>query len=71
MDELSDYSHAVAIIKAAVEQSRYRALQAGNAEMLSLYYGIGKYVSENTRHGVWGTDAIKQISMQLQKNCRV
>ena len=52
MDELSDYSHAVAIIKAAVEQSRYRALQAGNAEMLSLYYGIGKYVSENTRHGV-------------------
>ena len=52
MNELSDYSHAVAVIKAAVEQSRYRALQAGNAEMLSLYYGIGKYVSENTRNGV-------------------
>ena len=67
MNELSDYSHAVAIIKAAVEQSRYRALQAGNAEMLSLYYGIGKYVSENTRNGVWGTDAIKQISVRLQK----
>ena len=35
--------------------------------MLSLYYGIGKYVSENTRNGVWGTDAIKQISVRLQK----
>lgn len=67
MSEFSDYSHAVAIIKAAVEQSRYRALQAGNAEMLSLYFGIGKYVSENTRNGAWGTDAIKQISMRLQK----
>lgn len=51
MSEFSDYSHAVAIIKASVEQSRYRALQAGNAEMLSLYFGIGKYVSENTRNG--------------------
>ena len=67
MDEVSDYSHAVDIIKAAVEQSRYRALHAGNAEMLSLYYGIGKYVSENTRNGAWGTDAIKQISVRLQK----
>ena len=67
MNELSDYGHAVAIIKSAVEQSRYRALLAGNAEMLSLYYGIGKYISENTRNGAWGTDAIKQISVRLQK----
>lgn len=67
MNIIPDYSHAVAVIKSAVEQSRYRALQAGNAEMLSLYYGIGKYVSENTRDGVWGTDAIKQISVRLQK----
>lgn len=35
--------------------------------MLSLYYGIGKYISENTRNGAWGTDAIRQISKQLQK----
>ena len=50
MNIIPDYSHAVAVIKSAVEQSRYRALQASNAEMLSLYYGIGKYVSENTRN---------------------
>ena len=67
MDITPDYSHAVAVIKSAVEQSRYRALQAGNAELLSLYYGIGRYVSENTRNGAWGTDAIKQISEKLQK----
>ncbi|MDE6890947.1 MAG: hypothetical protein K2P50_04040, partial [Lachnospiraceae bacterium] len=40
---------------------------SSNSEMLSLYYGIGRYVSANTRNGTWGTDAIHNISMQLQK----
>ena len=31
-----------------------------------MYYGIGKYVSENTRNGTWGTDAIKTISIRLK-----
>ena len=30
--------------------------------MLALYYGVGKYVSDNTRKGVWGTGAIETIS---------
>lgn len=35
--------------------------------MLSLYYGIGRYISENSRRGFWGTGAVKHISEQLQK----
>jgi len=38
-----------------------------NRELLSLYYGIGRYVSVHTRKGVWGTGAIDLISQQLQK----
>ena len=34
--------------------------------MLSLYYGVGKYISANTRSGKWGADAIEMISNQLQ-----
>lgn len=34
--------------------------------MLSLYYGIGKYVSENSRSGYWGSGAIETISLMLQ-----
>ena len=68
MNELDKYEHAVAIIRQAIENSRYRALKAGNAELLSLYYGIGKYVSENTRIGAWGTDAIKRIAKRLQQD---
>lgn len=66
MDIGNQYDYAVAAIKQAVEKSRYRAAKAGNGELLSLYYGIGKYVSQNTRKGVWGTDAIKTISGRLK-----
>ena len=66
MNDINKYEYAVKTIKQAVEKSRYRATKAGNAELLSLYYGIGKYVSENTRNGTWGTDAIKTISTRLK-----
>ena len=33
----------------------------------SLYYGNGKYVSENSRNGFWGKGAIETISQQLHK----
>jgi len=32
-----------------------------------LYYGIGKYISDNSREGHWGTGAIDTISERLQK----
>ena len=38
-----------------------------NRELLSLYFGVGKYISENSRKGFWGTGAIKVISENLQK----
>ena len=32
-----------------------------------MYYGIGCYVSKNSREGFWGKGAIEAISQQLQK----
>ena len=43
------------------------AASAANKEQLSLYYGIGCYVSKNSREGFWGKGAIEAISRQLQK----
>ena len=62
-----DYSVAVNTIKNAILRSQYQAAKLINREMLSLYYGIGKYVSENSREGFWGTGAIKTISERLRK----
>jgi len=57
---------AVEIIKTAIMQSQARAVKAINQEQLALYFGIGRYISENTRNKNWGTSAIKAISEQLR-----
>ena len=59
-------SSAVQQIKSAILQSQARAVQMINQEQLSLYYGIGRYVSQHSRKGYWGTGAIGRISKQLQ-----
>lgn len=61
------YKNAVLTIKHAILKSQYQAANLVNREMLSLYYGIGRYISENSRDGFWGTGAIKSISEQLRK----
>jgi len=58
---------AVKAIKEAIQRSQARALHAVGSEVLSLNYGIGQYISENSRKGFWGTGALAQISSQLQK----
>ena len=63
----TDLQQAVQVIKGAIQRSQARSLQHVNNEVLSLYYGIGQYISENTRHHFWGTGALKTISDQLQK----
>ena len=68
MSEITnDLMSAVKTIKTAILQSQYKAAKTVNAEQLSLYFGIGKYISKNSRNGFWGTGAIVNISQQLQK----
>ena len=66
-DRLSDMSQEVQIIKSAILKSQHKVAREANRELLSLYYGVGGYVSKHTRTGVWGTGAIDFISQQLQK----
>ena len=61
-----DLRQAVETIKTAILQSQARAAQMINGEQLSLYYGIGRYISEHSREGYWGTGAIARISKQLK-----
>ena len=64
---INNYSEVIRAIKNAILKSRYRAAALANRELLSLYYGIGKYISENSRKGFWGTGAIETISERLQQ----
>lgn len=67
MSNLQAYTKAVRIIKEAILRSQYRAASSANKEQLSLYYGIGCYVSKNSRGNFWGKGAIETISQQLQR----
>ena len=58
---------AVDVIKSAILQSQSRAVRMISGTQLSLYFGVGLYVSANSRKGTWGTAAIDEISEQLRK----
>lgn len=63
-DELTSAVHA---IKGAILQSQQRALASINQEQLALYYGIGRFISLNTRNKNWGKGFIEAISEQLRR----
>ena len=64
---LSQYVLAVKEIKNAIIDSRYRAARQVNKEVLELNYGIGRFISENSRRAQWGSNAIAVISKMLQQ----
>ena len=67
MDEVMNYDKATEIIKTAILQSQYDAARSVNEKQLTLYYGVGKYISLNSRKGFWGKGAIDAISERLDR----
>mgnify|MGYP001024726237 CR=1 FL=1 len=61
------YTEAAETIKTAILQGQYEALKGENRIQLAVYYSIGKYVSQNSRKGKWGTGALASISNHLRK----
>ncbi len=65
--EHRELTNIVLTIKGAILQSQQRALGVINQEQLALYYGIGRFISVNTRNKNWGKGFIEAISEQLRK----
>lgn len=64
----SIYNQAAEVIKTAILQSQYRAVQKINSEQLALYFSIGRYISEHSRDNYWGTGALAYISEKLRRD---
>ena len=63
---------AVKNIKTAILKSQSQIALNGNRIQLSLYFGIGKYISENTRNNYWGTGSIEKYLLSTSKrNARI
>jgi len=54
-------------IKQSILFSRYLVAKMANAEMLRLYFSIGKMVEQEFEKNNWGSKVIEQISEQLQQ----
>ncbi len=67
MDINQNYIEAVKAIKEAILRTQYRAVASVNKEQLSLYYGIGRYVSENSRKGFWGARSYRTDFFHIAK----
>ena len=62
-----NYDSAVKVIKSAILKAQYEAVKSVNEKQLLLYFAIGKYISTNTRNGIWGEGAIDTISKKLDR----
>lgn len=62
-----EVTSVVSQIRSAILHSQERSVKAVNQEQLALYYGIGRYISANTRSKNWGKGVIEGISNQLKQ----
>ncbi len=69
MKKIKDKGYLLFIsqLKENILESRYRAAGAANAELVLLYYNIGKMLSEKIETNQWGARVIVRISDDLQK----
>ena len=67
VNSLITYKSAAETIKAAILQGQYEAAKGVNRIQLAVYFGIGKFISLNSRYCVWGKGALDAISQILRK----
>jgi len=59
----NDFNEMLAII----QQARERAFRAVNHELISMYWDIGKYVSEKVKSNDWGKSIVNEFSTFVQQ----
>ena len=55
-------------VKARVAFAQKKAIYAANEELLSMYWDIGKLLSESQKQIGWGNNALKQLANDLKND---
>lgn len=63
-----NYAALLKQIKARVVLAQKKAIYAANEEMLTMYWDIGKLLSENKERVGWGNNALEQLSSDLKND---
>ena len=67
MTDIINYNSDFESIIAIIEQSKIRAIKAVNAEMIEMYWQIGKYLSEKTKSEGWGKSVVQDFADFLKR----
>jgi hypothetical protein len=64
--ELTLYAWLLAEIKSRVRQAQTRAVLAANAELLRLYWDVGRLIDARQRKEGWGAGGIPRLAADLR-----
>ncbi|GHU15102.1 hypothetical protein FACS189441_6280 [Betaproteobacteria bacterium] len=66
INELALYRDLLADIKTRLRQSQHRAARSANAEMLRMYWDIGRLIDMRQKDEGWGTGVIPRLAVDLK-----
>ena len=62
----SDYPDLLSQVKERIRSAQYAALKAVNAELIGLYWDIGKLIVERQTAGGWGSSAVETLARDIR-----
>ena len=65
---ISDYAEAFTEIVAIIERARENAFRAVNRLLISMYWDVGKYISNKVNENEWGKSTVKEFAFFMQAN---
>ncbi|WP_395751172.1 DUF1016 N-terminal domain-containing protein [Prosthecobacter sp.] len=63
---LTHYRGLLADIKTRVRQAQHKAALSANAEMICLYWDIGRLIDARQKHKGWGAGVIPRLAADLK-----
>ena len=67
-NNIFSYTTLLKQVKARVALAQKKAIYAANGEMLTMYWDIGKLLSESQKQIGWGNNALEQLSNDLKND---
>ena len=67
MSDIVEFGKDFENIVAIIEQSKIKAIKAVNAELIEMYWQIGKYISEKTANDGWGKSVVQVFADFLKQ----
>ncbi|MCX6579731.1 MAG: PDDEXK nuclease domain-containing protein [Candidatus Aminicenantes bacterium] len=66
MSELKQYGNLLREIKSRIRQAQVKAVFSANAEMIQMYFDIGKMILEKQQNEGWGSAVIPQLANDIR-----